>query len=252
MQEGLSWQYIGGARSALSSTLPPVEGFKIGDHPSVSRLVKGALELRPPIPALVPQWSVAKVLRELDSWDMQKDLSLMDLTLKTILLVALASAKRVDSISKFVVTDGFLEVSDSMARIQPISLEKNSRADHLPPVVKIQAYPDRITICPLCYLKGYLRRTEPTRSSPSLFVTVNAPNGAASKVSLRRYIVAALEKCEAFSTPGSPRSASTWRARAMGAPMATILEAGDWAGAEVFKKHNYNALPLSFVESVWS
>ena len=61
MEEGLSWQYISGARSALSSTLPPVEVFKIGEHPTVCRLVKGALELRPPIKPLVPQWSVAKV-----------------------------------------------------------------------------------------------------------------------------------------------------------------------------------------------
>ena len=83
-------------------------------------------------------------------------------------------------------------------------------------------------------------------------MTVRAPNNAASKASLRRYLVTALEKCDAFTTPGSTRSASTSRARAMGAPMITILEAGDWAGAEVFKKHYYNALPLSFVESVWA
>ena len=70
--------------------------------------------------------------------------------------------------------------------------------------------------------------------------------------SLRRYIVEALEECGAFSTPGSTRSAATSRARAMGAPMATILEAGDWEGAEVFKKHYYHALLLSFLETVWS
>ena len=92
MEEGLSWQYISGARSALSSTLPPMEGFKIGEHPTVCRLVKGALELRPPIPTLVPHWSVSRVLRKLDSWPLQKELSLEDLTLKTILLIALASA----------------------------------------------------------------------------------------------------------------------------------------------------------------
>ena len=69
MSDGLSWQYISGARSTLSSTLPPVEGFKIGDHPTVCRLVKGAFELKPPIKPLVPQWSVNKVLRQLDSWD---------------------------------------------------------------------------------------------------------------------------------------------------------------------------------------
>jgi hypothetical protein len=37
----------------------------------------------------------------------------------------------------------------------------------------------------------------------------------------------------------------------MGAPMATILEAGDWAGADVFKKHYYHGVPLSFVQTVF-
>jgi hypothetical protein len=92
-----------------------VDGFKIGDHPSVSRLVKGVLQLRPPIPKLVPSWSVSKVLRRLGRWPGHKDLSLKQLTQKTILLLALASARRVDSISKFVIKDGFMEVSDSMA-----------------------------------------------------------------------------------------------------------------------------------------
>ena len=83
-------------------------------------------------------------------------------------------------------------------------------------------------------------------------MTVNAPNRAASKATIRRYIVDALSECGAFSTPGSTRSAVTSRARALGAPMSTILEAGDWAGAGVFKKHYYHALPLSFLKTVFS
>lgn len=157
--QGLSWQYIGGARSVLSSTLSPVDGFKIGDHPSVSRLVKGVLHLRPPIPRLVPSWSVSRVLRKLGGWPSQRLLSLKQLTIKTVLLLVLASAKRVDSISKFMIKDGFMEVSDSMARIQPYRLEKNSRVDHLPPVLVIPAFYEDPSICPVFYLKAYLRRT---------------------------------------------------------------------------------------------
>ena len=175
--------------------------------------------------------------------------------MKTILLLALATAKRVDSKSKFVVTDGYMEISQSMARIQPTSLEKNSRADHLPPIVKITEFAHRKSICPVEVLRAYVKKTRPIREkskAKSLFVTVRAPNNSASKQSLRRYLVLALEKCDAFTTPGSTRSASTSRARAMGAPMITVLEAGDWAGAEVFKKHYYNAIPLSFVDNVWA
>ena len=255
MTAGLSWQYISGARSTLSSTLPPVEGFKIGDHPTVCRLVKGAFELKPPIKPLAPQWSVNRVLRHLESWEPNGQLSLVDLTLKTILLLALSTAKRIDSISKFVVTEGYLEISQSMAKLQPIGLEKNSRVDHLPPIVTITEFAQTKSICPVETLRAYVKRTEPIRQvskAKSLFITFKRPNNSASVQSLRRYLVAALEKCNAFSTPGSTRSASTSTARAMGASMTTVLEAGDWAGANVFKKHYYKAIPLSFIENVWA
>ena len=125
-----------------------------------------------------------------------------------------------------------------MARIQPISLEKNSRADHLPPIVTISEYAQRKSICPVEALRAYVKKTTPLReksNAKSLFVTLKAPNNSASKQSLRNYLVSALEKCDAFTTPGSTRSASTSIARAKGAPMITVLEAGDWAGAGVFK-----------------
>ena len=212
MTAGLSWQYISGARSTLSLTLPPVEGFKIGDHPTVCRLVKGAFKLNPPIKPLAPQWSINRVLRHLDSWEPNEQLSLMDLTMKTILLLALSTAKRVDSISKFVVTEGYLEISQSMAKLQPMGLEKNSRVDHLPPIVTIAEFAHRKSICPVEALRVYVERTKPIRQiskAKSLFVTIKHPNNPASIQSLRRYLVSALEKCDAFTTPGSTRSAST-------------------------------------------
>ena len=156
-----------------------------------------------------------------------------------------------DSISKLVILEFFLEVSSSMIRLQPSRLEKNSRADHLPPVLVLPAYYEDTRICPVYYLKGYLKRTKSIRTSDSLFVTVNGPHKAASKSTIRRYIVDARE-CNVFSSAGSTRSAVTSRARALGAPMSTILEAGDWAGAGVFKKHYYNAVPLNFLKTVFS
>ena len=136
-----------------------------------------------------------------------------------------------------------------------MGLEKNSRVDHLPPIVTIAEFAHRKSICPVEALRVYVERTKPIRrisKAKSLFVTIKHPNNPASIQSLRRYLVSALEKCDAFTTPGSTRSASTSRARAMGASMTTVLEAGDWAGANVFKKHYYKAIPLSFIENVWA
>ena len=86
----------------------------------------------------------------------------------------------------------------------------------------------------LYYTKVYLRRTAQLRSSDSLIVTLNRPHGRAAKSTIRSYVISALESAGVSATPGSTRSASSSRARSMGAPMSSILEAGDWSGAGVF------------------
>ena len=48
--EGLEYRTINTYRSALSGVLPPMEGFPVGQHPLVVRLLKGILNLRPAMP----------------------------------------------------------------------------------------------------------------------------------------------------------------------------------------------------------
>ena len=48
-------------RSALSSILPPVDGFSVGSYLTVSRLLKWAFHLKPPQPKY-SFWSVDQVL----------------------------------------------------------------------------------------------------------------------------------------------------------------------------------------------
>ena len=139
-----------------------------------------------------------------------------------------------------------MSISHSRIRFQPCELEKNSRQDHLPPVITVDAFYSDTRLCPVFYLRAYLKRTESIRSSDSLFVTLNRPHSAASKSTLRRYLVDALGECEVFSTPGSTRSEASNRARAMGASMEDILKAGDWAGTSVFKKHYHRVVPFSY------
>ena len=97
--KGAQYRTINLHRSALSATLKPIEGFCVGQHPLVCRLLKGAYNSRPPRPKLCPTWSVSKVLEMLKEWSPASKLSLKCLTLKTTMLLALASAKRPSSLS---------------------------------------------------------------------------------------------------------------------------------------------------------
>lgn len=53
-------------RSAISSTHLPIQGFAVGKHPLVCRLLKGTFNLLPPTPRYFQLWEVKKVLSFLE------------------------------------------------------------------------------------------------------------------------------------------------------------------------------------------
>ena len=70
--EGKSKSTVNTYRSALSSTLYPVNNVDVGSHPLVVRLLKGIYHLRTPFPRYSLTWDVAKVtsyLRTLSLWN---------------------------------------------------------------------------------------------------------------------------------------------------------------------------------------
>ena len=81
--KGCEYRTINLHRSALSSTLAPIDGFCVGQHPTVCRLLKGAYNLRPPRQKLCPTWSVQVVLDTLRDWSPASKLDLRLLTFKT-------------------------------------------------------------------------------------------------------------------------------------------------------------------------
>jgi hypothetical protein len=92
--EGLEYRTINTYRSALSGVLPPIDGFPVGQHPLVIRLLKGVLNLRPALPRYQRTWSVDVVLIYLRSLPRNEDLSLKLLTQKLAILLALTAPQR--------------------------------------------------------------------------------------------------------------------------------------------------------------
>ena len=99
--EGLKYFTINAYRSMLSSTVPIIDGCKVGEHPLVCRLLKGIFNSRPPVRSLFPTWEIDVVLDHVRSWDHPSRLSLADLIKKTVFLLAIVSAKRVASLNNF-------------------------------------------------------------------------------------------------------------------------------------------------------
>ena len=94
LDEGLEYRTINTYRSALSGVLPPMEGFPVGQHPLVVRLLKGILNLRPAMPRYQQSWDVNVALDDMSSLPGNQLLPLKVLTQKLALLLALIAPKR--------------------------------------------------------------------------------------------------------------------------------------------------------------
>ena len=92
--------------------------------------MQGVFNLQTPRLKLCPTWSVQAVLDMLKKWCPASSLDLKHLTLKTSMLVALASAKRPSSLSLLSIKEGLCEIGDSVIRLQSANLEKSEGVYH--------------------------------------------------------------------------------------------------------------------------
>ncbi len=109
--------------ATISTHHDPVEGKSVGKHNLVVRFLRGARRLNPPRPPSLPSWDLALVLRALITapFEPLQSVELKFLSMKTLLLTALASIKRVGDLQAFSVDDSRFEFgpADSSATLRP-------------------------------------------------------------------------------------------------------------------------------------
>ena len=92
-EKGLKYSTLNTARSAVSAVVLPTNNQAIGNHPLVSRFMRGIYKCNPPIPRYQTTWNVQTVLTYLSSQSPVEGLDLKLLTLKLLMLIALVSAQ---------------------------------------------------------------------------------------------------------------------------------------------------------------
>ena len=247
--EGKEYRTINCARSMLSSTLLPIDNFPVGKHPMVTRLLKGVFNLRPPVKILFPTWSVKQVLVTLRNWSPASSLDLKTLTFKCLMLLALVTGKRASSLSLLSVKQGYLQVGESTVVFQPLGLEKTTRPGHMGGPIMIEAYNEAPEVCPVFYVKAYLKRTEKIRTGTSFFVTVNKPHKQASATTIYRWLKVVITQSGQLGSGGSTRSVSMSTAVGRGVTIDSIVKAGDWARARTFRQYYYKPVPVNHLQN---
>ncbi|KZS06238.1 Uncharacterized protein APZ42_030369 [Daphnia magna] len=221
---GMSYSSINIHRSMLSSTLDPVDGLRIGEHPVEVKLLKGCFNQNPPR----PKYSV--------TWDPSKAAT----------LVALATLMRVSEIAAI----EFKSVTFSQNGVK-FSLDSLRKAQRSGPLqtFSLSGCPDP-KVCPVKTLKEYIERTNEFRTEANcsrLLVAVIPPHKPVSSNTVSRWIRSVLNNAgvdtDVFGA-NSTRGAAASKAAVSGLSIEAILRAGSWARESTFRRfYNRSAEP---------
>ncbi|KAI2654497.1 ORF V: Enzymatic polyprotein [Labeo rohita] len=177
---------------------------------------QGARRLNPPRPHLIPSWDLAVVLQGLqrDPFEPLQSVEVDALSLKTALLTALTSVKRVGDLQALSVNNACLEFgpadSHVVLRPRPGYVPKVPTTPFRDQVVTLQAIssqeddPNLTLLCPVRALRIYLERTQPFRRSEQLFVCYGGQQKgkAVSKQRISHWLVDAIRM--AYEARGLP------------------------------------------------
>jgi len=233
-QKGLSYSAIKAARAAISS----ITISDYSDSRLLRRIMKGVFEERPQLQKNVT-WNVKKVLDYLKTRSPARRLSVMELTMKTVILILLVIGQRNQSVH-------LVDVRNVDIKYDRITLRwgdklKVTRPGFHQGEVIMKAYKDK-RICPVWYMKEYLKRTNKYRTKNNLFLITQKPYGPATQSTIARWVRRVLVEAGinmSIFTPHSVRSAATSAMKKARVPLSTILATAGWSSEKTFAKY-YN------------
>lgn len=233
--KGHSYSAINTARSALSTFLVVDHGSEL---PIVKRFMKGIYQARPTLPRYVHTWDPAIVLNFLRKLSPSKKLSLRDLTLKLVMLAALTTAQRLQTLQLLDISR--MDKGRNGFRFEVTELVKQSKPGRRALVVELPAYPPDRRLCVKTILVVYLERTKDIREEETrLLISYTKPHRKVAKDTLARWIKTVMMRAgintKVFG-PHSTRSASTSVAARAGMPTEDILKAAGWSAELTFAK----------------
>lgn len=238
-ESGASYATLNTSRSALALVL----GSAVASHECINRLLKGIFRLRPPAPKYDMTWDPKLVLDYVSNCFPHEQISLQELSLKTITLLAIATAQRMQTLS-LIKCNNIINNDDGIM-IKIDDLIKTSRPGVYQPLLRLPYIIENEKICPATALKSYLDKTRTLRSDQSdyLFISFKKPHKKVGSQTLGHWVKSTLQKSGVdISIFGahSTRHASASAARRAGVSLQVVRRAAGWSeSSNVFLKY-YN------------
>ena len=237
-EAGLSYSTINTARCALSTLLLPVGNITFGCQAVVIRFMKGVYNLRPPVSRYCATWDVDIVLRYLRTLSPVKDLSFKDLTLKLVMLMALLSAQRAQTLHLLKMK--YMSKSRNAFVFLIVDVVKQGRPGYKPPVMEFKAFPPDRRLCIYTVMKEYLlRRKYKLCTEVNLLVSHYGKHKAVCTATISRWIRTVMSRAgvdtDMFKAH-STRAAVASKAKAAHVPIKDIMDKAGWSRESTFAK----------------
>ena len=187
-QTDLGYSALNSARSAISSVRTLSPGIHIdttGNHPLMRIFMRRVFNLRPQLPPPSSVWILEVVLTFLKSWSPNATLSLPQLSMKLLMLMVLATGQRGQSMMHCCIKN--MTVKHSRVYFHMRQLLKTSRPGAHVDKLIVCAYPVDRRLCPVLYIKEYLKRTKLLRQSDQFFVQCAKPYKDIPRDTVRRW-----------------------------------------------------------------
>lgn len=242
--------------NTMRSAVSLVSDTPIGNHPLIKRFGKGVSVIKPQKPRYDFVWDPAPVLSNLTKIYPYDSLSLDIITKKFVLLLALGSGQRAQTLAAIKISN--IQIANSKLVIRVPDRIKTSAPGRPQPLLTFSRFPDHPDLCIVTILECYLQRTKHLRSSEcdSLFISCVKPHRAVGVQTVSRWIRKSLEECGVQSdlfSAHSTRHASTSLAAKKGVSVDIIKRAAGWSGASRVFANFYNrpiVNPEEFCSSV--
>ena len=242
--KGLSYSALNTARSALASVIVLQGNQSFGNHPLVSRFLKGTFTTRPALPKYKEVWDVNTVLEHLKTLHPAESVSLKLLTLKLVMLMAILSGQRCQTIHALTTRD--MKVSDSKVVFIVNELLKTTKPGKECTKIEFLSFNEDPRLCVVRYFSEYLKRTKDMRHGhQKLLVSYQKPHRPVSKDTVSRWLKHELKLAgidTATFGAHSTRAASTSAAKAQHLSIKTIMDSAGWSSENTFMKYYNKAI----------
>ena len=256
LNKGQAYRSIGVYRSAISKYHDLVDGYTVGQHPRVSKFMRGVFIKNPPSRTLLPAWDVNVILKFLKGHPFEplNEASFQALTFKTVFLIALTSARRCSELQALSRSAPYTQFSSHGVRLRTMLgfLPKTANPSHLGEDIYLPVNGKDAKLCVVRCLRHYIRVSNAQMKihkvkHDSLFVCYGHRNhckpvkirtisGWLVKIIKAAYAAAGKSLHAHVKAHSTRAQASSW-ALFKGASIEEVMRAADWRCQSTFISH---------------